>query len=95
MPSTAGVVIFLLASMVLVLSPGRACSAEVFTGIKLAGAAHLVWLGVQTFRHRGDLSTALGTPRRGHVTGPPAPGAGRRWADDHRDGRRPVVHRPS
>ncbi|GAA1849514.1 LysE family translocator [Pseudonocardia ailaonensis] len=39
-----------------------AASATVFTVIKLGGAAYLVWLGVQAFRHRGDLVAALGEP---------------------------------
>ncbi|GAA5166543.1 MULTISPECIES: LysE family translocator [Amycolatopsis] len=34
-------------------------SATVFTVIKLAGAAYLVYLGVQAFRHRRRLSDAL------------------------------------
>ncbi|WP_300011203.1 LysE family translocator [Pseudonocardia sp.] len=35
-------------------------SVAVFTTLKLAGAAYLVYLGVQTIRHRGDLTAALG-----------------------------------
>lgn len=34
-------------------------SAAVYTTVKLLGAAYLVHLGVQTFRHRGDLTAAL------------------------------------
>ncbi|MGE3285456.1 MAG: LysE family translocator [Pseudonocardia sp.] len=35
-------------------------SVVVFTALKLVGAAYLVYLGVQTFRHRGSLHAALG-----------------------------------
>ncbi|HEY0815700.1 MAG TPA: LysE family translocator [Pseudonocardia sp.] len=44
-------------------------SVEVFTVLKLVGAAYLVYLGVQTFRRRGDLAAAL--------AGPAAPAQGR------------------
>ncbi|MEU8870120.1 LysE family translocator [Streptomyces javensis] len=40
-------------------------SAAVFTGVKLAGAAYLVYLGVQVFRHRGDMRvTDMAAPAR-------------------------------
>lgn len=37
-------------------------SVAVFTVIKLIGAAYLVFLGVQAWRHRGSLRAALDTP---------------------------------
>ncbi|WP_433274268.1 LysE family translocator [Pseudonocardia xinjiangensis] len=37
-------------------------SAEVFTVLKLLGAAYLVHLGIQTIRSRGSLSAALAAP---------------------------------
>ncbi|MEA2183641.1 MAG: hypothetical protein QOF69_2826, partial [Solirubrobacteraceae bacterium] len=37
-------------------------SIAVFTMIKLVGAAYLVYLGVQTFRHRRSLAAALYAP---------------------------------
>lgn len=33
-------------------------SAAVYTGIKLVGAAYLVWLGIQTIRHRRERATS-------------------------------------
>jgi threonine/homoserine/homoserine lactone efflux protein len=37
-------------------------SIHVFTAIKLLGAGYLLFLGVQTFRHRGSLVAALHAP---------------------------------
>jgi threonine/homoserine/homoserine lactone efflux protein len=37
-------------------------SSEVYSAIKFVGAAYLVYLGVQAFRHRHAFSASLGTP---------------------------------
>ncbi len=37
-------------------------SVAVFTVLKLVGAAYLVYLGVQTIRHRGELAAAVEAP---------------------------------
>jgi threonine/homoserine/homoserine lactone efflux protein len=36
-----------------------AASATAYTVVKVAGAAYVVWLGVQAIRHRADARTAL------------------------------------
>jgi threonine/homoserine/homoserine lactone efflux protein len=40
-----------------------ASSAELFNVVKFAGAAYLVWLGVQKLRHAGDEDPAARSPR--------------------------------
>lgn len=37
-----------------------AASTQVYVALKIAGAAYVVWLGVQAIRHRGDARAALG-----------------------------------
>ena len=37
-------------------------STELYTAIKFVGAAYLIYLGVQAFRHRHALSTAIAVP---------------------------------
>ena len=39
-----------------------ATSSTVFTTLKLVGAAYLIYLGIHTYRTRGDLVAALGAP---------------------------------
>lgn len=46
-----------------------AASATAYTTVKLAGAAYVIWLGVQAIRHRSDARLAMGSTvalRRGH-----------------------------
>jgi threonine/homoserine/homoserine lactone efflux protein len=57
------------ALVVLVVALGfgavAAQSVAVFTTLKLLGAGYLCYLGVQTFRHRGDLTELVGRPGAG------------------------------
>ena len=59
--NTTGVVLIVVA-VALGVGAVAAASAAVFGVLKLVGAAYLVYLGVQTWRHRGDLADALGRP---------------------------------
>jgi threonine/homoserine/homoserine lactone efflux protein len=43
-------------------------SAELYTGLKLVGAAYVVWLGVSAIRHRADARVALEQPGRTPAT---------------------------
>ncbi len=59
--------LFLVMTLVAIgLGAVVARSATVFTVIKLAGAAYLVWLGVQAWRHRHELRMGEG-PARGPI----------------------------
>jgi threonine/homoserine/homoserine lactone efflux protein len=44
-----------------------AASSAVFTTIKIVGAVYLVYLGVQTIRHRGELGAALAGGTQGEA----------------------------
>lgn len=57
--NTTGVMLIVVA-VALGIGAVAAASAAVFAVLKLAGAAYLIYLGVQTWRHRGDLADALG-----------------------------------
>jgi threonine/homoserine/homoserine lactone efflux protein len=60
--SVVGNALGLLAQVVLVavgLGAVVAASASAYTALKIAGAAYVVWLGVQAIRHRSDARTAL------------------------------------
>jgi threonine/homoserine/homoserine lactone efflux protein len=60
--SVVGNALGLLAQVVLVavgLGAVVAASAGAYTGLKVVGAAYVVWLGVQAIRHRSDARTAL------------------------------------
>ena len=59
--NTTGVLVIVVA-VALGVGAVAAASAAVFSVLKIVGAVYLVYLGVQTFRHRGDLATALGAP---------------------------------
>jgi threonine/homoserine/homoserine lactone efflux protein len=45
-----------------------AASASAYTVLKIAGAAYVVWLGIQAIRHRGDARAALDAAGRETVT---------------------------
>ena len=60
--SVAGNALGLVVQVMLVaigLGAVVAASATAYTGLKIVGAAYVVWLGVQAIRHRGDARTAL------------------------------------
>jgi threonine/homoserine/homoserine lactone efflux protein len=59
--NTTGVVLIVVA-VALGVGAVATASAALFAVLRIVGAAYLVYLGVQTFRHRGDLATALGAP---------------------------------
>ncbi|HRC14005.1 MAG TPA: LysE family translocator, partial [Dermatophilaceae bacterium] len=53
-----------------------AASAAAYTVVKVAGAAYLVYLGVQAIRHRGELAAALLESRAEGAAGAEAAGPG-------------------
>jgi threonine/homoserine/homoserine lactone efflux protein len=56
----------LVAAVAVGIGPIVERSAIVFTALKLAGAAYLVYLGMKAFRERGSLPTALTADSRAH-----------------------------
>lgn len=70
--SVLGNALGLLVQVVLVavgLGAVVAASATAYTVVKVAGAAYVVWLGVQAIRHRADARLAMASAapvRRGH-----------------------------
>jgi threonine/homoserine/homoserine lactone efflux protein len=59
--NTTGVVVIVVA-VALGVGAVAAASAAVFSVLKLVGAGYLVYLGVHTWRARGELAAALGRP---------------------------------
>jgi threonine/homoserine/homoserine lactone efflux protein len=59
--NTTGVLV-IVAAVALGVGAVAAASAAVFTVLRFAGALYLVYLGVQTWRHRGDLAATLTRP---------------------------------
>jgi len=59
--NTTGVLLIVVA-VALGVGAVAAASAAVFGVLKIVGAVYLVYLGVQTWRHRGDLAAALTAP---------------------------------
>lgn len=55
----AGGILTQIVAIAVGLGPLVASSAAVYTGLKLVGAGYLVYLGVQSVRHRRDLAAAL------------------------------------
>ena len=55
-------IVFWSVSAALGLAAVIAASAEAYTAIKLAGAAYLVWLGIQALRSRGRVETSDDIP---------------------------------
>lgn len=49
-----------------------AASSQAYLVVKIAGAAYVVWLGVQAIRHRADARVALETVGRGSADPAPA-----------------------
>lgn len=65
--SVAGNALGLFAQAIIVslgLGAVLAASATAYTSLKLAGAAYVVWLGVQAIRHRGEARVALSSGAR-------------------------------